>query len=169
MGQTPLAPRLRAIVQYELQVGLTNEQIRKKHGVPESTIRRYRTSWEQTGEVYIETDNRGGRPHAISSEYEQILLLYFEQRPYAYLDEVAWFLFDEFDVNVDESTVWRTLKRLGWSRKAARFAAAQRNDVVRNWWKTMKLPQWNQNQLVFLDESAACERTGMLDDVSALH
>ena len=73
--------------------------------------------------MYIIKDNPGGIERIISNQYEEILLLYLEERPQAHLDEIAWFMFDEFDVATDESTVWRALKRLGWSTKVARFTA----------------------------------------------
>lgn len=67
-------------------------------------------------------------------------------------------LFDEYDLVVDETTVWRTLHRLGWSRKRMRIAS-QRNPFLGESWFTA-LADWRPDQLVFLDESAACERTG---------
>ena len=45
------------------------------------------------------------------------LLEWLEQRPLAYLDEMAYFLFDEYDVIVSEPTISKFLKRVGWSRK----------------------------------------------------
>ena len=77
----------------------------------------------------------------------------------AYLDEMAFFLLDEYDVRVDEATVWRALTRLGWSRKKYRKIAKERNQELRDYWFT-KLADWRADQLVFLDESATYERTG---------
>ena len=78
----------------------------------------------------------------------------------AYCDEMAYFLFDEFYLRVDETTVLRALQPLGWSRKKYRKIARQRSEELRIRWLTVKLPQWRANQRIFLDESAACERTG---------
>ena len=72
---------------------------------------------------------------------------------------MAFFLLDEFDVQVSEATVWRALTRLSWSRKKYRKIAKERNQELRDHWFT-KLSDWRADQLVFLDESAACERTG---------
>lgn len=79
----------------------------------------------------------------------------------AHLDEMALFLYDEFDVNVSEATVWRCLHRLGWSRKNMKKIAKQRNQDLRNRWH-IRLHGWRADQLIFLDESAACERTGKI-------
>ena len=102
---------------------------------------------------------QGDRPRVLSRLHEEELLAYSDERPMAYLNERAYYLFDEFDIAVDEATVWRTLNRLGWSRKTLHRTAAQRNQDLRNHWM-VKLSRWRGDQLIFLDDSAACERTG---------
>ena len=77
----------------------------------------------------------------------------------SYLDELVYMLFDEYGLIVDESTVWRVLHRLGWSHKRMRKVASQRNAFLRASWFAA-LGDWRADQLLFLDESAACERTG---------
>lgn len=77
-----------------------------------------------------------------------------------YLDELQYHLFDAFEVIIDELAVWRALQRLNWSRKRLQRIARQRNQQLRDGWFA-KLSQWRADQLIFLDESAACERTGM--------
>ena len=39
------------------------------------------------------------------------------ERPSAYLDEIAWFIWDEYEVVISESGLSRVLKRMNWSRK----------------------------------------------------
>ena len=55
----------------------------------------------------------GHRPRKLSHLHEMQLVAFLEERPYAYLDEMCWFIWDVFEISVDESTVSRTLKRLG--------------------------------------------------------
>ncbi len=45
------------------------------------------------------------------------MLSYLNDRPSAYLDELALMLFDDFGVKLCPSTVWNYLKRKRWSRK----------------------------------------------------
>ena len=112
--------------------------------------------------VYIPPpENLSGRPRVISDALQEELLIYLDSRPMAYLDEMAWFLWDEYELAVDESTIWRCLHRIGWSRKNMRKIAKQRNQDLRNAWH-VKLSNWRADQLIFLDESAACERTGII-------
>jgi transposase len=69
------------------------------------------------------------------------------------------FLYDEYDVVVSVSTISRLLQEKRWSKKETAKRAAERSEALRAAWRGIQ-PQWNADQLVFLDESAANERTG---------
>lgn len=101
----------------------------------------------------------GRRPRTISTWHEDELKTYLEHRPQTYLDEKKLYLFDDFGLSVDESTIYRCLQRIGWNRKKACFQAAERNQYIPDEWK-VRIAGWRPEQLVFLDESAACQRTG---------
>jgi transposase len=161
MKGIPTPEPIRAIIQYEMELGYSDDAITAgPYGVCLRTVQRMRRSFKQYGLVYIEPSDHGGRPQVLSDFYKAELLHYLEQRPSAYLDEMVYFLWDEYELQVDEATVFRALRRLRWSRKQNRKIAAQRNVQLRSRWLVTKLPQYRADQLVFLDESAACERTG---------
>jgi transposase len=89
----------------------------------------------------------------------QHLLNFLLDQPTAYLDEMATFLFDEFEIEPSLATISRILSEAKWSRKAVQSRAAERNEPLRTvWWGRQK--KYQSHQLVFLDESAANERTG---------
>jgi transposase len=69
------------------------------------------------------------------------------------------FIFDEFGIIMHCSQIWRALDRAKWSRKVARRRALERNEELRGKWVGYCV-QYTEEQLVFLDESAANERTG---------
>jgi hypothetical protein len=69
------------------------------------------------------------------------------------------FLYYEFDLQVSIKTIHRALERARWSRKAATARAAERSTPLRNAWIGIQ-KSWTADQLVFLDKSAANERTG---------
>lgn len=69
------------------------------------------------------------------------------------------FLYDDFGVIIHTSNIWRALEAARWSRKVARRKASERNEVLRGKWVGYCL-QFTADQLVFIDESAANERTG---------
>lgn len=155
-----VTPAVREAIRHEFELGYTNKQVRVRHEVSGRTLRRMRSSWKRWSSVYIPFQSpHPGRDRILHDALQEELLIYLDQRPMAYLDEMAWFLYDEFNVTLDESTIHRALHRLGWSRKNMRKIARQRNQDPRNAW-FVRLTGWRADQLIFLDESAACERTG---------
>lgn len=69
------------------------------------------------------------------------------------------YLYDSFDVEISTNSIGDYLKRIKWSRKAVQAKAAERCEPLRIAWRGLQ-PQWDDDQLVFIDESAANERTG---------
>jgi len=51
---------------------------------------------------------------------EEALAEYLKERPWAYRDEMGWFLWDEFEINVNLRTLSNVLKRMGHTRKTVR-------------------------------------------------
>lgn len=72
---------------------------------------------------------------------------------------MAEFLWDEFALIVSSTTVFRVLQQARWSRKVVQRRAAERSEPLRRQWMARQL-DFDADQLVFLDESAAHERTG---------
>jgi transposase len=89
----------------------------------------------------------------------QWLLDYLEEEPTAYYDEMQQELFDEFGIAIGHTQLHKYLKNAGWSRKAVKSRAVQRNEALCMAWQGFQ-QVWRPDQLVFLDESAANERTG---------
>ena len=157
----PVPEATRDRIREEFELGYCNDAILLgQYDVSRRTLQRMRKLWEETGLVSLPSASPG-RPTKLTDDHMEELLCYLDQRPTAYLDEMACFFFDEFGLEVDITTIWRRLKKVGWSRKKTRKIAQQRNEVLRNFWRLEKLPQWTAEMSVFLDESAACERTGM--------
>jgi hypothetical protein len=52
---------------------------------------------------------------------------YLLERPDRYLDELAVFLWDEFEALIPSCTIGKTLKSAGWSRKTCRQIVKGRN------------------------------------------
>jgi transposase len=72
---------------------------------------------------------------------------------------MAQFLYDEFEVKIGRTQLGVYLRKAQYSRKAVRRRAAQRNEVLRTAWAGLQRT-WHPDQLLFLDESGANERTG---------
>ena len=99
-----------------------------------------------------------GRPRKVTAEAEQGLLDFLDDNPSAYQDEIAEFLLSEFDISITQSTVSRLLKRLNQTHKRVKRTHTARDDELRAHFKA-KMCEYRANQLVFIDESAADERT----------
>ncbi|KAK0368254.1 hypothetical protein CLIM01_14389 [Colletotrichum limetticola] len=78
--------------------------------------------------------NGAGRPRNIAPPMLSALFERLIEKPDMYLEEMAMFLFDEFDTLVTASTIGRTLRRAGWTKKTARRIARERNADLRDYY-----------------------------------
>lgn len=154
---------IQAIVKWDFVRGVKNQEIVETRGVHIRALQRWRMSWEECGEVLAPTIGQRGRPPKLDNLYVEQIQLYYKARPMAYLDEVCWWLYDEYDVQVCEATVWNALKKLNMSRKKTARVARERNHETRAMFYN-RMGGYRKEELVFLDESAANERTGKADE-----
>jgi transposase len=78
--------------------------------------------------------NGDGRPRSITPPMIEALREHLLERPDQYLDEMAVFLWDEFEVLASLSTISRSLKSIGWSKKTSRRVAKGRNADLRDFY-----------------------------------
>lgn len=98
-----------------------------------------------------------GRPRKITAAMGEGLKESLHAKPSMYIDEMVWFLWDEFDCMVSERSVRRWLEQQRFSKKLIQRRAKERNQALRDYWYS-RLAKWEPHQLVFLDESTANER-----------
>ena len=77
-----------------------------------------------------------------------------------YLDEMAVFLWDEFEVLVTTSSIRRALKYEGWTKKAAKQKAKERNADLRDAYFHF-ISDFASYHLVYVDESGCDKRIGV--------
>jgi len=94
--------------------------------------------------------NGGGRPRRMTHLMLDAVCERLIEKPSMYLEEMSIFLFDEFYVLVTPSTISRALARVGWSKKAARQIARERNADLRDFY-LYKLFQGSTDSSVFED------------------
>lgn len=75
-----------------------------------------------------------------------------------YLDEMGIWLYQQYTIHVSDSTISRVLKREKISWKVLRRLAAERNATLRADWLA-RLTAWEPEWIMFVDESAANERS----------
>lgn len=81
------------------------------------------------------------------------------EKPGLYQDEMIIFLYDEFDTLVTTATISRALTSAGWSKKAARHVAKERNADLRDFY-LHTLSMFRSYHLVYIDESGCDNRIG---------
>jgi len=138
----------------------TDKQVAALSGAGLRTIERIKANLVMFGVPYNPITLVKGRPRLITPEITTHLRLFLFKKPTAYLDEVIWWLNDVFDLQIDISTLSRHLHRIGWTRKVAVKVALKRSESQRQWFKQTVMSQYEDYELIFIDESAAQERTG---------
>ncbi|KAJ7888720.1 hypothetical protein B0H13DRAFT_1557399, partial [Mycena leptocephala] len=78
-----------------------------------------------------------------------------ERQPDIYLSELKKGLEEGRWIDVDETTISRSLLRRGWSRKKIKRPAQEANDDDRTEYQMVIGELYTPRMLVFLDESAA--------------
>lgn len=88
------------------------------HTISDKKARAMKKLYDNCGEVWLPKKKgagaRTGRPPKITADHEERLRLYLADRPDAYIKDMCKFLEGACGMLVDESTMWRTVRRLGW-------------------------------------------------------
>lgn len=100
-----------------------------------------------------------GRPKSITLLILEALCHHLSEHPGLYLDEMACFLREEYDVSVASSTISRALATKGWSKKTTRNQAEERNADLRDYY-LHNLSEFKLYHLVYVDESGCDKRIG---------
>ena len=103
--------------------------------------------------------NGAGRPRLITPVILDALREKLLEKPGMYQDEMVIFLYDEFDVLFNVSAVSRALKSIGWTKKASRQIAKERNADLRDYY-LHNMSSYRSYHLVYVDESGCDKRIG---------
>lgn len=100
-----------------------------------------------------------GRQRSIAPIMLDALCDHLAEKPGLYVDEMAIFLWDEFNILPSSSSVKRALSRAGWTKKKAQQKAKEQNPQLRDFYQH-KLSDFRSYHLVFVDESGCDKRIG---------
>ncbi|KAL9068039.1 MAG: hypothetical protein Q9161_006484 [Pseudevernia consocians] len=111
-----LSTALRARIKADLAAGHDIKTIMATHAISDKKARAMKKLYDNCGEVWLPKKKgaRTGRPPKITPDHEERLRLYLADRPDAYIKEMCKFLEAACGILVDDSTMWRTVRRLGW-------------------------------------------------------
>ena len=141
-----------------LASSLTTVQMAAVAGCSERSVKAIRSNLRHFGSTKAPA-NGGGRRRTITSSMLEALCDHLLEKPGLYLEEMAVFLWDDFEVYVSTHSISRTLKDIGWSKKAARQIAKEQNAELRDFY-LYNLTQFRSYHLVFIDESGCDKRIG---------
>nr|BAC54731.1 putative transposase [Aspergillus oryzae] len=137
---------------------LTNAQIAEAANCSTRAIPRIRSNLRLFGSSKA-PPNKGGRPRSISPIMLEALCDHLLEKPDLYLDEMAIFVWHEFQIYATTSRIRRALSSKGWSKKAARQKAKERNSDLRDMYFHL-ISDFHSYQLVYVDESGCDKRAG---------
>ena len=121
-------------------------------------MQKMRFNWKHFDEIIFFSLSIEHRFRKFSQFHEIQFFNYLKCRFHVYLNEMMWFMWNEFEIAVNDSTINKTLKRLNWNRKKIIKQIIQRCQTFRDDWMIC-FDDWIAEQLMFFDENAACERT----------
>ena len=113
------------------------------------------TKFYQTGDIQPKEHRNG--PERLLGDFEQIILVQvLSENPSIYLYEVQEHLEGVFGVTISVSTICKTLKWMGFTRKKIHHIAIQQSELLRaEYMATISV--YDPNMIVWIDESG-CDR-----------
>jgi transposase len=152
------APQLELVHHMIESKSLTTSQIAHAVDCSKRSVKHIRDNLQAFGNVRAPR-NGAGRPRSITQPMLEALCEYLMDKPTAYQDEMAVFLWDEFGKHVTIQSISRALAAAGWSKKAARQIAKEQNKDLRDFY-LHKISPYSSYQFVYVDESGCDRRAG---------
>jgi transposase len=150
---------VRNTVEICLRAGVRGAQIAEELKVSPAWVSLLNTNLRCFGIVSPAHPSMQGRPRQISFEAELGILEFIDQNATCYQDKIIEFLLTKYDISVHRTTVSRALQRLKQTHKRTERFFPKANNVERALFRS-RMIEYKTNQIVFLDELTANERTG---------
>ncbi|GAB7336309.1 hypothetical protein MBLNU13_g09053t1 [Cladosporium sp. NU13] len=155
-----LATAQREQIHAMIQAGnLDAKRIANVAGCSSRSVKAIRSNVRAFGSPMAPPTASVGRSRIITPVMVDALKEMLLGKPDRQLDELAAFLRDDFDVEVSNSTISRTLKMEGWSKKTIRRRAKEQNADLRDKY-SHDLTAFASRHLVYIDESGCDKRVG---------
>ncbi|KAK9369905.1 hypothetical protein V1509DRAFT_638078 [Lipomyces kononenkoae] len=150
----------RQAVLFMAEGGASVDQIAKELGCCTKTVKRNKRNYKLWQSHQAPSERPLGRPPKIGNAMlDHFSWSIYYGTPSVDLEEMRSFLYDQSGVIVSASSISRTIKKIHWTKKKIRKNAAERSQALRDDW-LLRLSDWTAEQLMFVDDSAANEKTG---------
>lgn len=127
-----LSDEQKELIAAHLNQGLSPDSIARIEHVSAQTIRKIRSYLCTYGHHTAPHISKLGRSTKLTAPIRAGLAAYLEARPWTYLDEMKYYLFDDWGIVVDKSTISRALKTMHISHKVLKCRAKERSQLCRN-------------------------------------
>lgn len=143
------------IVWLKIVEGMSSVSIASLMNISERTVRRYVTKFYQTGDIQPKEHRNG--PQALLGDFEKIILVrLLSENPSIYLYELQQELERMFGVSISVSTICKTVRSMGFTRKAIHHIALQQSEQLRaEFMATISV--YDPEMIIWVDESG-CDR-----------
>ena len=139
--------------------GMSYQDISRLLYMSERSVQRYMERFHATGTVAPTLQKRG--PDKILTEFQQFTILQtLIHKPTSYLHEVQDQLFEVTGVWVHSSTICRTIKEQGFTRKKVCRIATQQSEQLRIQFMA-EISMYNPDMLVWIDETGSARRNSI--------
>lgn len=144
------SPDLRRRIVNAVGRGETKTEVARTFEVSRSSVKRYvKMDLESDS---LEPSKQPGPTPKLDDTAQKLLQADLEERPAATLAQRCSYLMELAGVSIGVSTLWRTLKRLGYSHKKRSVEASERDEFDRAAWKVLVVDQIEADRFVFVDE-----------------
>jgi len=137
-------------------LGYTYQKVAENLCVDESTVYRTLQLFESSGSVEKRKYPKKNAFRKLTTPAQLLILYLVVEKPGIYLHEVQS-LHDMLMIDVDLSTICRFLKNNGLTRQKLHFAAAQRDELLRQQYCS-DVSVYSSEMLIFVDETGADRR-----------
>ena len=138
-------------------LGYTYQKVAENLGVDKSTVYRTLQLFESSGSVEKRKYPKENAFRKLTTPAQLLILNLVIQKPGIYLHEMQRSLHDMLMIDVDLSTICRFLKDNGLTRQKLHFAAAQRDELLRQQYSS-DVSVYSSEMLIFVDETGADRR-----------
>ena len=140
--------------------GMSSADIADVLFMSERSVYRYLALFQSTGSVDPKEHNSG--PRKVLNDLEQFTILQsLIHKPTLYLSEVQEKLFETTGTWVHESTICRTIKQQGFTRKTVQYIALQQSESKRIEFMA-EVSVFNPDMLIWIDETGSDRRNAIV-------
>ena len=123
-----MAPTLdretKVIMKRLVDQGLTNKEIQRQVNTSRKSVSLLRGNLKiSDGEFITKPRLSNGAPRALTADMVKALTTYLLGKPNLELNEMLWWLWDEYGLITSRPTLSRRLKEAGWSHKVVRVVS----------------------------------------------